>query len=95
MNSSDFNDEKYDVEIESTIADRLKLIITGNERVLWTGKTESYAKNNRKTIFIVVMLVFMGAVLFHMVKTLLSVPLLALIDIIPLFILLVIFKVFL
>ncbi len=95
MNSSDFNDEKYDVEIESTIADRLRLIITGNERVLWTGKTESYAKNNRKTIFIVVMLVFMGAVLFHMVKTLLSVPLLALIDIIPIFILLVIFKAFL
>ena len=95
MNNSDYNSDKYDLEIEKTIADRLRLILTGNERVLWTGKTESYAKNKRKTIFTVVMLVFIGVILFNMVKTLLSIPLLALIYLIPLFILLVILKAFL
>ena len=95
MNNTQNNDEKLDAEIENTIADRLRLILTGNERVLWTGKTESYAPNKRRKILVAVMLVFMAAVLVHMVKTLLSAPLFVFIDIIPLLILLAILKLFL
>ena len=53
---------------DEEINERLELMITGDEKVLWTGKTESYARVKRKNIFIAVMLLIMGFLLYEIIK---------------------------
>lgn len=89
MNNNDDN------RMEEIVSERLKYMITGDEQVLWTGKTESYAKLKRNNIFIVVMLLIMGFLLYKVIEAVIVFPVAAIIPAIPLLILLVIFKAFL
>lgn len=84
-----------DNRMDEIVSERLKYMITGDEQVLWTGKTESYAKLKRNTIFIVVMLLIMGFLLYKVIESIIVFPAAAIIPAIPLLILLVIFKAFL
>ena len=83
-----------DNRMDEIVRERLKYMLTGDEQVLWTGKTESYAKLKRKTIFIVVMLLIMGFLLYKVIESIIVFPVAAIIPAIPLLILLVIFKAF-
>ena len=84
-----------DNRMDEIVSERLKYMLTGDEQVLWTGKTESYAKLKMNTIFIVVMLLIMGFLLYKVIESIIVFPVAAIIPAIPLLILLVIFKAFL
>ena len=57
-----------DNRMDEIVSERLKYMLTGDEQVLWTGKTESYARLKRKNIFIAVMLSIMAFLLFQIIK---------------------------
>lgn len=86
-----------DNRMDEIVSERLKYMLTGDEQVLWIGKTESYARLKRKNIFIAVMLPIMALLLFQIIKYIIISPIFIIFAIgpaIPLVILLYIFILF-